>query len=70
MTYEGDINYFFGELNDEFYYRITYSIFELLYDEAIKYDKDNNFYDETINKLSLLENENTPTVEFYKFIIK
>ncbi|WP_032119844.1 hypothetical protein [Clostridium saudiense] len=70
MTYEDAVKYFFIVINDDFYYSITENIFELTYDEVIKYAKDNKFYDITVNKLSLLENENSPTVEFYKFIIK
>ena len=70
MTYEDAVKYFFGVINDDFYYRITDNIFELTYDEVIKYAKDNKFYGETSNKLSLVENENSPTVEFYNFIIK
>lgn len=70
MTYEDAVKYFFIVMNDDFYYGITDNIFELTYDEVIKYAKDNKFYDITVNKLSLLENENRPTVEFYKFIIK
>ncbi|MDM0611594.1 hypothetical protein QTH09_11215 [Clostridium perfringens] len=66
MTYEEAVKYFFGVLNDDFYYSIVDNIFELTYEEAIKYAKDNGFYNNTYEKLMLLvENEN-PTEEFYR----
>lgn len=69
MTYENSVKYFFGVLNDDFYYKIVDNIFELTNDEVIKYAKENNFYDETIDKLNKLVNEDKPTVEFYKSLI-
>ncbi len=69
MTYEEAVKYFFGVLNDDFYYNIVDNIFELTYEEAIKYAKDNGFYNKTYEKLMLLvENEN-PTEEFYRSLI-
>ncbi|MBI6087290.1 hypothetical protein H8J89_04295 [Clostridium perfringens] len=69
MTYEEAVKYFFGVLNDDFYYNIVDNIFELKYEEAIKYAKDNGFYKKTYEKLMLLlENEN-PTEEFYRSLI-
>ncbi|MGM8288696.1 hypothetical protein [Clostridium perfringens] len=66
MTYEEAVKYFFGVLNDDFYYNIVDNIFELTYEEVIKYAKDNGFYNNTYEKLMLLvENEN-PTEEFYR----
>ncbi|EGS9998973.1 MAG: hypothetical protein E6Z74_08870 [Clostridium perfringens] len=57
------------ELNDDFYYNIVDNIFELTYEEVIKYAKDNVFYNNTYEKLMLLvENEN-PTEEFYRSLI-
>ena len=47
MTYEDAVKYFFGVMNDDFYYSIADNIFELSYDEVIKYAKDNNLYDST-----------------------
>ena len=47
MTYDDSVKYFFGVMNDDFYYNITDNIFELSYEEVIKYAKDNNFYDST-----------------------
>lgn len=69
MIYEDAVKYFFGVLNDDFYYNIVDNIFELTYEEVIKYAKDNGFYNNTYEKLMLLvENEN-PTEEFYRSLI-
>ncbi|EGT0696332.1 hypothetical protein QYB65_000964 [Clostridium perfringens] len=69
MTYEDAVKYFFGVLNDDFYYKIVDNIFELTYEKAIKYAKDNGFFNDTYEKLNLLvENEN-PTEEFYGSLI-
>ena len=69
MTYEEAVKYFFGVLNDDFYYNIVDNIFELTYEEVINYAKDNRFYNNTYEKLMLLvENEN-PTEEFYRSLI-
>ena len=58
MTYEDAEKYFFSVINEDFYYSITDNIFELTYDEAIKYAKENNLYYSTIEKLnSLLSGE-------------
>ena len=69
MTYEDTIRYFFGIMNDDFYYGITDNIFELSYEEVIRYAKDNDFYDRTMDKLNKLINEDKPTVELYKSLI-
>lgn len=69
MTNGDAVKYFFGIMNDDFYYSITDNIFELTYEEIIKYAKENNFYDSTINKLTLLEKEVNPTKEFYRSLI-
>lgn len=45
MTYENVVKYFFGVMNNDFYYGIADNIFELSYDEVIKYAKENNFID-------------------------
>ncbi|WP_349399680.1 hypothetical protein [Clostridium perfringens] len=69
MTYEDAVKYFFGVLNDDFYYKIVDNIFELTYEKAIKYAEDNGFFNDTYEKLNLLlENEN-PTEEFYGSLI-
>jgi hypothetical protein len=62
MSYEDSVKYFFGVMNDDFYYNIADNIFELTYDEVIKYAKKNDFYDNTIKKLNNLLNKNLPTV--------
>ena len=69
MSYEDSVKYFFGVMNDDFYYSITDNIFELSYEEVIKYAKDNNFYDSTYEKLNLLINNDKPTIEFYKSLV-
>ena len=57
-TYEDAEKYFFSIINEDFYYGITDNIFELTYDEVVKYAKENNLYDNTIEKLnSLLSGE-------------
>ena len=66
---EDAVKYFFGVINDDFYYSIVDNIFELSYDEVIKYVKDNNLYDSTYEKLNLLINNDKPTVEFYKSLV-
>lgn len=69
MAYENAIKYFFGVMNDDFYYNIADSIFELTYGEAIKYSKEKGFYDITMQKINLLVNDDKSTVEFYKSLI-
>ena len=69
MTYEDAIKYFFGIINDDFYYSVVDNIFELSYEEVIKYAKDNNFYDKTIEKLNLLISEEKSTIELYKRLL-
>ena len=58
MTYEDSIKYFFGVLNEDFYCNLVDNIFELEYDEVIKYAKNNGFYEKTYKKLKLLININ------------
>lgn len=69
MTYEDAVKYFFGVMNDDFYYRITDNIFEITYVEAIKYAKEKGFYDITMQKLNSLVNDDNPTVELYRSLI-
>jgi hypothetical protein len=69
MTYEDVVKYFFGVMNDDFYYKITDNIFETTYEEAIKYAKEKGFYDITMQKLNSLVNYDNPTVEFYRSLI-
>ena len=68
ITYEDSIKYFFGVLNEDFYYNLVDNIFELKFDEVIRYAKDNEFYCETKNKLNLLLSKDL-TDEFYKILI-
>ncbi|MGU8558943.1 hypothetical protein ACV3P1_11800 [Clostridium perfringens] len=69
MTYEEAVKYFFGVLNDDFYYNIVDNIFELTYEEVINYAKENGFYDKTYEKLMLLVNNDDITEEFYRNLI-
>ncbi|MPQ43427.1 hypothetical protein [Clostridium tarantellae] len=69
MTYEDTVKYFFGVMNDDFYYNVTDNIFELTYEEVIKYAKNNGFYDKTMDKLNKLIDEDKPTIELYKSLI-
>lgn len=69
MTYKDTVKYFFGVINDDFYYSVTDNIFELSYEEVIRYAKGNGFYDRTMDKLNKLINEDKPTIELYKSLI-
>lgn len=54
MTYKESIKYFFGVTNGDFYNSKADNIFELTYEEVIRLSKDNNFYEDTKNKLKRL----------------
>ncbi|CAI3246722.1 hypothetical protein CNEO2_890001 [Clostridium neonatale] len=69
MTYEEAVKYFFGVINDDFYYSITDNIFELTYDEVIKHAKENNIYESTMNKLQVLINAKSVNDELYRSIL-
>ena len=69
MTYEEAVKYFFGVINDDFYYSIVDNIFELTYDEVIKYAKENNIYESTMNKLQILINAKSADDELYRSIL-
>lgn len=69
MTYEDTVKYFFCVMNDDSYYEITNDIFELTYEETIKYAKEKGFYDVTMEKLNLLVNDDNPNVELYRSLI-
>lgn len=45
------------------------NIFELSYNQVIEYAKQNNFYDNTMEKLDLLLRELSPTDNFYRSLI-
>lgn len=66
MTYEDTVQYFFGVINDDFYYNVTDNIFELRYEKSIRYAKDNGLFDGTMDKLT---KEDKPTIELYKRLI-
>ena len=70
MTYEDSIKYFFGVLNEDFYYNLVDNIFELEYDEVIQYAKNNGFYEKTYKKLNLLINTNKVNdISFYRNLL-
>lgn len=70
LTYEDSIKYFFGVLNEDFYYNLVDNIFELEFDEVIKYAKNNEFYENTYKKLNLLINTNKVNdISFYRNLL-
>ena len=69
LTYNDAIKFFFGVINDEFYYSKVDNIFELSYDQVIEYAKQNGFYDSTMEKLDLLLQESSPNDNFYRTLI-
>lgn len=69
FTYDEAVKYFFGVINDVFYYSKADNIFELSYDQVIEYAKENHFYDSTMKKLDLLLQEESPTDSFYRQLI-
>lgn len=69
LSYNDAIKYFFAVINDDFYYSKVDNIFELSYDQVIKYAKQNGFYDSTVDKLNLLLQESSPNDSFYRNLI-
>jgi hypothetical protein len=69
MIYEDAVKYFFGVINDDYYYKIVDNIFELTYQEAIKIAKEKGFYDVTIEKLNSLVNDDNPAEGLYRSLI-
>ncbi|HAT4219006.1 hypothetical protein [Clostridium perfringens] len=70
LTYEDSIKYFFGVLNEDFYYNLVDNIFELEFDEVIRYAKNNEFYENTYKKLNLLINTNKVNdISFYRNLL-
>ena len=63
------VKFFFGVMNEDFYYSKVDNIFELTYEEAIDYAKQNDFYDCTVKKLERLLQEPSPTDDFYRGLI-
>ena len=56
LSFKESIKYFFGVINNDFYYTVVDNILELSFDKTIEYSKSNGFYKETCNKLSILLN--------------
>ncbi len=69
LTYNDVVKFFFGVINEDFYYSKVDNIFELSYDQIIEYAKQNGFYDSTIEKLQLLLQESSPNDSFYRSLI-
>lgn len=69
MTYEDAVKYFFGVMNEDFYYHITDNIFELTYEDVIRYAKENNLYDKTMSKLNSLVNAEIIDTKLYKSLL-
>lgn len=63
------MKFFFGVMNEDFYYSRVDNIFELSYDQVIEYTKQNGFYDSTMDKLQLLLQESVPNDNFYRSLI-
>lgn len=69
LSYNDAVKFFFGVMNEDFYYTKVDNIFELSYDETIEYAKQNGFYDSTMEKLQLLLQESSPNDNFYRSLI-
>ena len=69
LSYNDAVKFFFGVMNEDFYYSKVDNIFELSYDETIEYAKQNGFYDSTMEKLQLLLQEPSPNDRFYRTLI-
>lgn len=69
FTYEDAVKYFFGVINDDFYYSKADNIFELTYEQVINYAKESDFYYSTMEKLQLLLEEELPEDRFYRTLI-
>ena len=69
FSYEDAVKYFFGVINDDFYYSKADNIFELTYEQVINYAKENDLYESTMEKLQLLLEEELPEDRFYRTLI-
>ena len=69
LSYNDAVKFFFGVMNEDFYYSKVDNIFELTYDEVIEYAKQNAFYDSTVKKLEKLLQEISPNDDFYRGLI-
>lgn len=70
LSYEDSEKFFFGFLNEKFYCTVVDNIFELTHEEVINFAKEQGFYKATKIKLNQLLNNHTPSVDFYKQILK
>ena len=69
LSFDDAIKYFFGLMNEDFYYSKVDNIFELSYNQTIDYAKQNGFYDSTMEKLNLLFQESMPNDNLYRSLI-
>ncbi|MCB2354730.1 hypothetical protein [Clostridium estertheticum] len=69
MSYKDAVKYFFGVINYEYYDTIADNIFELTYEEVVKHSKEQGFYNDTIEKLNSVVNDDKVTTEFYRSLI-
>lgn len=69
MTYEDAVKYFFGVMDEDFYYNITDNIFELTYEDVIRYAKGNNLHDKIMTKLNTLINSETIDNTLYRSLL-
>lgn len=69
MSYEEAVKYFFSVVNEGKYNRLSESMADIEYEQAIQYAKDNNFYDSSIAKLSKLTGNIEQTLDIYKELI-
>ncbi|MCU7202483.1 hypothetical protein [Turicibacter sanguinis] len=70
LTYEDAVKYFFGVMNEDFYYAKVDNIFELTYEEVVKFAQEQGFYIPTMSKLEKLLSQCNPTIEFYKSLLR
>ena len=69
LSEQDAVKFFFGVMNEGFYYSKVDNIFELTYEEVIDDAKQNDFYDSTVKKLERLLQESLPTDDFYRGLI-
>lgn len=69
LTYDDAVKFFFGVMNEDFYYSKVDNIFELSYEEVINYARENGFYESTMNKLNQLLESDRPDEDLYNELI-
>lgn len=69
LSFDDAIKYFFGLMNEDFYYSKVDNIFELSYNQTIDYAKQNDFYDRTMENLGIVLQKLVPNDSFYKILI-